>query len=76
MPNITLTIGNASWTHAVSSADSTRMLNALCPPRGIAATPAALCQFEAKKLFRSLVAEAKEREQRAVAVPEIPAVES
>tara|TARA_R110000868_G_scaffold53736_1_gene168456 strand:- start:187 stop:417 length:231 start_codon:yes stop_codon:yes gene_type:complete len=76
MPNITLTIGTKSYTHAISAGDAARILNAVAVRLGVAATADAVCPLIAKELFKSLKNEAISTEYKALSVTDIPATES
>lgn len=76
MPKITLTLGAATYSHDVSNADATRIINAIATDRGIPATPAAVCPVIARELFQSLKDKTRRAELNAVAVADISATES
>ena len=76
MPNITLTFGTKSYTHTVSGADATRLLNAAAATRGVAATADAVCPVLAKEFFQRLKNNALSVERSAASISDIPATES
>lgn len=76
MPNISVTFGTKTYTHAVSNGDATRMLNALAAARGIAATADAVCPAVAREFFQSLKEQTQRREIVIQPAADIPATES
>jgi len=76
MPNISVTFGSKTYTHAISNGDATRMLNALSAARGIPATADAVCPAVAKEFFQSLKEQTQRREIALTAGTDISATES
>ena len=76
MPNISVTFGTKTYTHAVSNGDATRMLNMLAASRGVAATADAVCPVIAREFFLGLKAQTQQRELQGTAIADIPATES
>ena len=76
MPNISVTFGTKTYTHAISNGDATRMLNMLSASRGVAATADAICPVIAREFFQSLKSQTMQRELQGTSVADIPATES
>lgn len=76
MPLITVTFGTKSYSHNISNANATRMLNMLSAARGVAATVDAVCPAIAKEFFQSLKSQTMQRELQGTAIADIPATES
>ena len=76
MPNISVTFGSKTYTHAISNGDATRMLTALSVQRNIPATADAVCPAVAKEFFQSLKSQTRFYESTLPVIADIPATES